>query len=241
MHKFEHDVTEVPFNNNETIIIAADNNGAIGMKTLDEVKVNYQTVSYYAFRVACMECIAAGGEPFAIIMHSFNDEAVWAELILGINQGLKEVGLENIPITGSTETNFKLDQSALGLVVLGKKKVQKREVISPESVEMAIIGKPLVGQEVIDDQKSVAPLSLYKEISKMPDVSLIRPMSSKGIKHEVERQIDQTIKYPTELDIEKSSGPGTSFLVVYDAKMHDTIKSMAGRHLQMIETLLNSK
>lgn len=239
MHKFRHDVEEILFNQDETIIVATDNSGAIGMKTLDTVHIDYKTVSYYAFRVAYMECIAAGGEPFSIIMHNFNDEMVWDELISGINLGLKEVGLKSIPITGSTETNFKLDQSALGLVILGKKTVQKKAFFNPESVEMAIIGKPLVGQAVKGDEKSVAPLLLYKNISKMPEVSLIRPISSKGIKHEVDRQINQKITYPTELDIHQSSGPATCFLVVYDSKIHDTIKKLADEHLQMVETLLN--
>src|SRR5699024_12683591 len=122
-----------------------------------EVKVNYQTVSYYAFRVAYMECVAAGGTPFSIILHNFNDQTVWNELIEGIKLGLAEVNLKNIPITGSTETNFALNHSPLGLVTLGKKKIHTAKKINPEIEKLAVIGKPLVGQEIIDAESSLAP------------------------------------------------------------------------------------
>lgn len=240
MFNYTHDIKEIPFNDDETIIIATDNSGSIGMKALDEVKVSYQTVGYYAFRVAYMECIAAGGRPFSIVIHNFNPENVWKELIEGINRGLKEVDLENIPITGSTETNFELVQSALGMIVLGKKEKSKQIKSHSKKAEMAIIGRPLVGQDVIDYQTEVAPLKLYKEVAEMEGIDLIRPISSKGIKYEVVRQINQEIVYPWELDIETSAGPGTSFLVVYDSKVRDKLKKKAGRFLLMTHILSES-
>lgn len=236
MLNYHYDAEEILIND-EIIVVAADNSGSIGMKELDDVKVGYETVSYYTFRVAYMECIAAGGDPFAIVLHSFNDEDVWHQLIKGINKGLKEVNLENIPITGSTETNFKLNQSALGLVVLGKKKWEKKSKVIPKKLELAIIGKPLVGQAVIDEQDKVAPLSLYKELSEISGVNLIYPISSKGIKHAIDRQVNQLITYPNHLDITASSGPGTSFLIVYDTKISQLIKQKTTDYLQMVHTL----
>lgn len=236
MLNYCYDAEEILMNE-EVIVVAADNSGSIGMKELDDVKVSYETVSYYTFRVAYMECIAAGGNPFAIVLHNFNDEDVWHQLIKGINKGLKEVNLENIPITGSTETNFKLNQSALGLVVLGKKTYEKKNKVRPKQLELAIIGKPLVGQAVIDEQEKVAPLSLYKELSEISGVDLIYPISSKGIKYTIDRQVNQEITYPKHLDITASSGPGTSFLIVYDTKISQLIKQKTSDYLQMIHTL----
>src|SRR5699024_10045541 len=152
-------------NNDDTVVIASDNSSSIGMKALDEVKVNYQTVRYYAYRVAYMECVAAGDTPLSIILHNFNDQTVWNKLKEVMNFGLAEVNLNNIPITGSTETNFALNQSALGLVILGKKKIQTEKKFNPEIAKLAVIGKPLVGQELLDDESSVAPLSLYKKLA----------------------------------------------------------------------------
>src|SRR5699024_11623459 len=112
---------------------------------------NYQTVSYYAFRVAYMECVAAGGTPFSIILHNFNDQTVWNELIEGINLGLAEVNLKNIPITGSTETNLALNQSALGLVILGKKKIKTEKNYNLEIAKLDVIGKALVEQDLLEE------------------------------------------------------------------------------------------
>src|SRR5699024_4264440 len=120
MYKFKHDVLEIPINNDDTLVIASDKSGAIGMKALDEVKVNFEAGSYYPVRLAYMEWLAAGENRVSIILHNFSDQTVWNELIEGSNFGLAEVNLNNIPITGSTETNFALNQSALGLVILGK-------------------------------------------------------------------------------------------------------------------------
>src|SRR5690625_7025816 len=81
--------------------------------------------------------------------------------------------------------------------------------------------------------------SRYKKLATLQGVGLIRPISSKGIKYEIERQVSHSIDSPNELDIEKSSGPSTSFLVIYDTKIHSVITDMAGKHIQLINTLTN--
>ncbi|MFL6559685.1 MAG: ATP-binding protein, partial [Bacillus sp. (in: firmicutes)] len=63
------DIVRIPFNGEDSLIIACDNSGAIGMKEHDLVRVPYETVAYYAFRVAVMECIAAGGVPISVLLH----------------------------------------------------------------------------------------------------------------------------------------------------------------------------
>ena len=68
-----------------------------------------------------MECIAAGGKPFSVVLHNFCGNDSWGELVKGIEKGLKELNLQDVSITGSTESNFHLQQSAIGLVVLGEK------------------------------------------------------------------------------------------------------------------------
>src|SRR5699024_5987937 len=147
-----------------------------------------------------------------------------------------EVNLNNIPITGSTETNFALNQSALGLVILGKKKIQTEKKFNPEIAKLAVIGKTLVGQELLDDESSVAPLSLYKKLTTLQIVGLIRSISTKFIIYEIELQVSHLIDYPIELDDEISSGLSTIFLVIYDTKILSVITDMAGKHIQLINT-----
>ena len=64
----------IPWNEEEDLVIAADNSGSIGEKELDDVQVPYDIVSYYAFRVAYMDCVANRGVHYAIVLQSFNDE-----------------------------------------------------------------------------------------------------------------------------------------------------------------------
>ena len=57
------DALTAPFDDESSLVIACDNSGGIGMKEGDVVKVPYEVTAYYSFRVAVMECIAAGGTP----------------------------------------------------------------------------------------------------------------------------------------------------------------------------------
>jgi hypothetical protein len=225
------DALTIPFNDVESLVIACDNSGAIGMKEDDEVHVPYETVAYFAFRVAVMECIAAGGEPISIVLHNFCGNEPWDELVSGIQKGLHELNLSNVLITGSTESNFSLLQSALGLVVFGKKAIARTtEMAYSGDLKFAVIGRPLVGNEVIEQNDQVVPLSIFQEVSKVNDV-MIWPVGSKGILYELnqlfrgERFLQQMVN--TDVDILKSAGPATCFLVVYQPDREETLIKIA--------------
>src|SRR5699024_1485130 len=134
-----------PFNDQEELVIASDNIGAIGMKSLDEVRIPYYVVSYFAFRVAYMDCVAAGGNPFAISLMNFNGDEAWEELLQGINNGVNELHIDELPVTGSTETNFTLQQSATSITILGKREYKQKQTqkIILDNCHIAVIGQPL--------------------------------------------------------------------------------------------------
>ncbi|WP_075980471.1 AIR synthase related protein [Bacillus massilinigeriensis] len=223
--------TILPFNDHESIVITCDNSGSIGMKSEDSVQVPYEVVGYFSFRVAIMECLASGATPFSVVIQNFCGDKPWSALIQGIRQGMEEVGV-HLSITGSTESNFQLLQSAVSVLVLGKKKNRpdKAEVKTKE-LKSAVIGYPLVGSEVIQNKHEVAPLSLFKEIGEMEEV-LAWPVGSKGILHEwKEMQPDKCFKkgdLTCTVDIYKSSGPSTCFLVRYPEYKEKEIKEKAG-------------
>jgi hypothetical protein len=225
------DVITIPLNGEESLIIASDNSGAIGMKEHDHVQVSYETVAYYSFRVAVMECIAAGGKPFSVVLHNFCGNDSWGKLVKGIEKGLEELNLQDVSITGSTESNFHLQQSAIGLVALGKKHVDKQNELQFSShLKFAVIGSPLVGNEVVDFANQVVPLSIFLEVSKLKDV-IIWPVGSKGILTEL-NQMFPTMVFTRErlginLDVLKSSGPSTCFIVVFDKAQEAEIKRLA--------------
>ncbi|MBM4763267.1 ATP-binding protein [Bacillus sp. B15-48] len=226
------DVLYIPFNQDETIVIACDNSGAIGKKDKDAVKVPYDVVAYFSFRVAAMECIAAGGEPFAVTLQNFCEEDAWLDLIAGIKKGLIELSIENIEITGSTESNFQLNQSAISLTILGKKKRKKDQapLVYSEQTKIAVIGSPLVGNEVVDEAFKVVPLSLFKKLSLIEDV-IILPVGSKGILYELNQlfynRTFSLTQLESDLNLLKSAGPATCFIVVYEQEKESVIASLS--------------
>jgi hypothetical protein len=233
------DIITIPLNNEESLIIASDNSGGIGMKEHDFVQVSYETVAYYSFRVAAMECIAAGGEPVSIVLHNFCGDDSWRELVNGIQKGLDELNLGDIPITGSTESNFHLEQSAVGLVVIGKKSLDKKtEKIFSNDLKFAVIGMPLVGNEVIDLAHEVVPLATFLEVSKLEEI-MVWPVGSKGILSEFNQMFSNkefTIEMLcTELDILKSSGPATCFIIAFEQCQQEYLKKLADEYFHSID------
>lgn len=227
----KRDVTVIPFGNDEEIIIASDNSGGIGMKQLDKVTIAYETVSYYSFRVAFMECVAAGAIPFSIIIQNFNGDRAWSALVTGAEQGVREIGIDDLPITGSTETNMTLMQSAVGITVLGKRKKKQEHALSyTDQLNVAIIGKPLVGSEVIHHNEEIAPLDLFQWCYEQNSVLEVLPVGSKGILYELKQLFTkQSIKITSGLDMKKSSGPSTCFIVVYLQRLNKEVRKKSGK------------
>ncbi|MFL6558220.1 MAG: ATP-binding protein [Bacillus sp. (in: firmicutes)] len=226
------DILSIPFNGVEDLIIACDNSGSIGMKEHDLVHVPYETTAYYSFRVAVMECIAAGGEPISVVLHNFCGNEPWNLLVRGVQEGLNELSFLDVSITGSTESNFSLLQSALGLVVLGKKSTERTtEIPYSDDLKFAVVGKPLVGAEVIEQKDQVAPLSIFHEISKVNDV-MLWPVGSKGILYELnqmfsKKEFSQEMVV-TNVKLLTSAGPSTCFIMVYQPVQEETLKRIAG-------------
>lgn len=224
------DIITIPLNNQESLIMASDNSGGVGMKAGDHVQVSYETVAYYSFRVAAMECIAAGGVPISVILHNFCGDYTWSELVKGIQKGLEELGLEDVPITGSTESNFQLQQSAIGLVVLGKRSLLKEEErIFSSELKFAVIGSPLVGNEVLDQADRVVPLSVFWKVTKLEKL-MVWPVGSKGILYEMNQMLPnkrftkEMIR--TNLDVVKSSGPATCFIIAFEQELEEDLKNI---------------
>lgn len=229
------DSISISFSKEEQLVITSDNSGSIGMKEQDSVKVPYETVSYFSFRAAVMELIASKAAPISVVIQNFCGEDAWEKLTAGVQKGLSELGLEGVPITGSTESNFSLLQSVIGITVLGKKRMFNEE--SAGNRNIALIGLPLVGDEVVHESEAIASLSLFKEISEFKD-SLVWPVGSKGVLHELGRMfpdLDKDKIIPSsEIDFRKSGGPSTSFITVYPPRLEESMMNIAGKHFRKI-------
>lgn len=216
-----------PFNEAEELVITCDNSGGIGLKEADAVQVPYDVVAYYAFRVAIMECIAERANPMSVVLQNFSGEEAWGMLKSGVERGLAELECQDVAITGSTESNFQLKQSALGLVIIGRREKQATPVVVEwGKLSWAVIGSPLVGEEVIAKKAEIAPLSLFQSICK-ETAAIVVPVGSKGIRAELERLLARNSMIVKDiicdLDVEKSSGPSTCFLVGYRSEAEATL------------------
>ncbi|MDQ0218585.1 ATP-binding protein [Peribacillus cavernae] len=218
----------IPYNH-QFLVIASDNSGGIGLKEKDVVKVPYDIVAYYSFRVAVMECIAAGADPVSIVMQNFCGEEAWSALNGGIQQGVEELGID-IPVTGSTESNMELLQSAVGMNVIGiSNHLPNYEMINLSEDKLAVIGKPLVGNEVMEYPQSIVPLAVFKWLCEQDEITVL-PVGSKGIAHEV-RQLLPEIKLEdiqADLDIHKSAGPSTCLVISYPVDLKTAIQRVTG-------------
>lgn len=233
----KRDVVVIPFDDRLELVVACDNSGAIGTKPHDIVAVSYSTVSYYSFRVAYMECVSAGAVPFSVVLYNFCGDDAWGSLKAGIEKGIGELGLDDLAVTGSTETNFSLNQSAVGITVLGKREKKKETPLRfTERTKVAVIGKPLVGKEVMESGGDVAPLQLFQWFSRQEKVLAILPVGSKGILHELRELFPSGIlQFSCELGMKKSAGPSTCFIVVYDETAEDVIRVQSGRFYQPVQ------
>lgn len=228
------DAIVIPLNGNESLVVATDNSGSVGMKEQDDVKVAYDIVGYFSFRVAMMECLAAGAKPITIVIQNFCGDHVWGDIVSGVQRGMKELGLEKMEITGSTESNFSLVQSVVGLNVIGVK--SNEDGNRKASIErVALVGLPLVGDEVMSNPDKVAPLSLFYQFSRLEDV-IIWPVGSKGVGHELQRMVPEMAQALSSehIDLHKSGGPSTSFLVGYPLEKEEEIKKLTGDYFHVL-------
>lgn len=214
------------------LVIAVDNIGGVGLKENDIVNVDYETVGHFGMRVAMLECLATGAQPLSAMIHNFCGDEAWQPLVSGVKQTLRELGIEHISITGSTESNFSLIQSAVGFLAIGKvKKNEKKIAKTPLSAKWAVIGLPLVGADVLKRRDQMAPLSLLQPLIQTEGVYEILPVGSKGIGYEAKMLANMNgmeIKdIQTELDLYASAGPATCWIVTYDPSYESTIRSIA--------------
>src|SRR5699024_12858559 len=114
---------------------------------------------------------------------NFNGDEVWEELLHGIDKGVNELQINDLPITGSTETNCPLQQSATSITILGKRKRKQEQTqkIRLDNCHVAVIGQPLVGNEVIDNKEKVATLHVCQWFSEKEEVYNILLAGSTGI------------------------------------------------------------
>lgn len=192
------------------LIVTTDNSGGIGEKSHDLVKAPDQVTAYFAARVALLEQWAAQADPIAVLIHNFSGEGSWAQYVTGTEKAFQESNMEPPPITGSTETNMELMQSAVAITMIGK----KREVPVTPDLEWYVYGTPLVGNEVLERSDEIASLGFIREAMENGCVRQIWPVGSTGILAEYRKLTGEPdVEIVADINVTASAGPATAVLV----------------------------
>lgn len=224
------DVSFVPLGEGRELVISSDNAAFIGEKEADEVKAPYEVVAEALFRVAYMENRAVGADPVSVILYDFSGGEGWRRISGAIEELGKKTGY-HLPVTGSTESNFPLPQSAFAIAILGQVNSESKKVRkTPKTAKFAVIGEPLVGEEVRTKRESIAPLHLFDQLLQLDGVYEVLPVGSKGIAGETRGLLEDNnllsdVSFHCDLDIEKSGGPATCFVVTYKEKEEARIRA----------------
>ena len=191
-------------------IVTTDNSGGIGEKSADIVAAPDRVTAYFAARVALLEQWASHAEPVTILIHNFSGSASWEKYVAGVTDIFHEAGLEVPQISGSTETNMELMQSALAVTMIGAKQASSLD----EACTWFTYGTPLVGHEVLEQPDAIASLRLIKEAMECGIIQQIWPVGSSGILEEVRQMTDdEEVQVETALDKTKTAGPSTVVLL----------------------------
>lgn len=227
MENKHRDVSLIPFDGEQVLVIACDSCGAFGSKSGDQVKVPPQIVGKYTARVAMMEVLSLGAKPIAMTVNICNEPSPTGE---GIMEGIEEE-LEAwqfvLPITISTEKNMPTTMTAIGVTLMGM--AEKSELLLGKVSAGDLVysvGLPKVGNDVVTDRGEIADATVMKELLQLGGIKEILPVGSSGIKGEMNKLSESyRLKFDLlnheRLDLEKSAGPCTVILVITDKVLPD--------------------
>lgn len=191
-------------------IVTTDNSGGIGEKTGDVVSVPDRLTSYYAARVALLEQWASNAMPVSVLIHNFSGSGSWENYVNGVKDLFQEAGLAAPKMTGSTETNMELIQSAVAVTMIGKKK----QGLPQGDLKWFTYGTPLFGNEVKEHADEIASVHQIHKAIKKGLVHQVWPVGSRGILEEVRSMIENPMaNVKSSHDVSKSAGPATVVII----------------------------
>lgn len=228
------DLTLVDINEDQMLVISCDSSGAIGNKEKDIVKVSPEVTGYYATQVSLMEILSFGAEPITIVNTlSVEMDDTGKKIINGIKKALEPLDFDmSSVITGSTEENFPVIQTGMGITIIGI--VDKKNWERPYTqagLLSAVVGIPKIGDEIIDDKnRTIMNISRLLELKEKEYIKEILPVGSKGILYELEEMaktnnIDFRLEKNINIDLKKSAGPSTCVLVSIEEDKYEEFKN----------------
>ncbi len=228
------DLTFIDINEEQIIAIACDSAGGIGNKEKDVVQVEPEIVGYFTAQVALTEILAIGAKPITIVNTlsvEMNDTG--ERIIKGIKRAVEPLNLPDSKIiTGSTEENFPVCQTGMGLTIIGI--IDKKNWKAPKTIANTLavaVGIPKIGNEVIADKgREILSIHHLLDLKRNPSIHEILPVGSKGILYELKEMartnnLGFNLDDKITVDIEKSAGPATCAIISIDEKEYNNLKN----------------
>ena len=242
------DVAVIRVPTGHAIVIGSTSSGAIGPKSMDEVKVAGRIVGKFLARVALMDVTATGAFPVLLSATlGVEKDPSGREIIEGIRSEARLLGLEpDQVLLENTEENFATVQTGAGLTVVGFANDEELRLGKTLPGDLLVaIGKPKVGEEVIpaEVKGEIADLKNVAWLSQKKFVHDIMPVGDFGIAHEarmmahaIGRQLK--LRDGTGLDLEKSAGPATVVLITISAEKFEELSSLVQKPAAIIGEIL---
>ncbi len=228
------------------LVISCDSAGGVGPKPFDHVKVSGSVVGKFTARVALMEALSVGALPFCVtVVLSVEPRPTGAQILNGIRNELRHASLTP-PITlQSSEKNFTVKQTGLGITVLSIASPQSLRIKTcKRSDAVMAIGTPHVGKEVVPGERNrnVSDTRDVRRLLKIPFVHDIIPVGSQGILREAQilakdSGLKLSLNSEPSLDIQKSAGPATVTLCAIPNSKSEMLKTAMGKHVSAVGTL----
>lgn len=226
------DLTLIDINKDQILVVSCDSSGGIGNKENDIVKTTPEIVGQFTAQVGLMEILAFGAYPITIVdTLSVEMEDTGRRILDGIKKTLEplDFDLDNV-ITGSTEENFPVSVTGVGITIIGI--IDKDNWKKPKTeagLIAAVVGMPKIGDEVLDDKDSIMDIKRLLELKEKEYIKEILPVGSKGILYELDQMAKtNNINFELEdnkmINLKKPGGPSTCVIVSIEEKEYEEFK-----------------
>jgi len=215
------DLLIFPLPGARSLVITCDSCGGVGDKPGDAFPCPPETVGALTARTALLELLCVGATPLCLIDNLCCElHPTGARILAGIRAELARAGLD-IPVTGSTEENFTVDTTCIGMTAIGSGELRTDPVRAGDRA--LLIGRPLLGRQVLERPDDLASYDDVRALLASPDVRELVPVGSRGIAAEArelaalyglvfEPAIGLASASEPAVDLAQSGGPSTCVL-----------------------------
>jgi hypothetical protein len=242
------DVAVLKIPTGHAIVVGSTSSGAVGPKSMDEVKVEGRVLGKFLARVALMDVVATGAFPIMLSATlGVEKEPTGTQILEGIRKEAEILGLEpNQVMMENTEENFATTQTGVGLTAVGFANEEELRLGKTRPGDLLVaIGKPKVGSEVLpaEVKGEIADLKNVTWLSQKKFIHDIVPVGTFGIAYEARMMahaVGRQLKLVegAKLDLEKSAGPATVVLVTLDHEKLEDLTSLLRKPTMVIGKII---